>query len=251
MLLRPWCILEIHAAVTAGIPIIAVSLRGKAYDFAHAQRTLTYLDTELEKYNPGASAILENNNVSPLDAAYLLSNVIPNLISIEFDAAGSNNAIRASIDDMLQDIDRLRTQPAAEIVVSRARWVAQRGGTDFMARAAKLKNLSGGQPTTGGATEASDPTAAATQQWHDTVSALSKQPSTAQYPTPATQPAMRLPPEVPELPKGYIVRESLLSGLKAQLLIEQEPQPSAGRSARILAAQGMGGVRLHAERCRP
>ena len=29
VLLRPWCILEIHAAVSAGIPIIGVTLRGK------------------------------------------------------------------------------------------------------------------------------------------------------------------------------------------------------------------------------
>ena len=27
---RPWCILEVHAAVSAGIPMVAVTLRGKA-----------------------------------------------------------------------------------------------------------------------------------------------------------------------------------------------------------------------------
>ena len=37
VLLRPWCILEIHAAVTNAIPIVSVALRGKAYDFAEAQ----------------------------------------------------------------------------------------------------------------------------------------------------------------------------------------------------------------------
>ena len=26
---RPWCILEIHAAVSAGVPIVGVTLRGK------------------------------------------------------------------------------------------------------------------------------------------------------------------------------------------------------------------------------
>ena len=33
------------AAVTNAIPIVAVSLRGKAYDFAEAQHVLTYLDS--------------------------------------------------------------------------------------------------------------------------------------------------------------------------------------------------------------
>ena len=31
VMLRPWCILEIHAAVSARVPIVAVSLRGKEY----------------------------------------------------------------------------------------------------------------------------------------------------------------------------------------------------------------------------
>ena len=53
---RPWCILEIHTAVSAGIPIVAVTLRGKGYDHAEAQRQLTYLDTELDRLNPGALA---------------------------------------------------------------------------------------------------------------------------------------------------------------------------------------------------
>ena len=29
---RPWCILEIQTAVSAGIPIVGVTLRGKGYD---------------------------------------------------------------------------------------------------------------------------------------------------------------------------------------------------------------------------
>lgn len=53
------CILEIHAAVTAQIPIVAVAMRGKNYDFKQATYMLTFLDTELERLNPGASAVLE------------------------------------------------------------------------------------------------------------------------------------------------------------------------------------------------
>ena len=95
VLLRPWCILEIHAAVAHDIPIVAVSLRGKAYDFAEGQHTLTYLDTELDRLNPGASATLAANGVRPIDAAYLLANVLPNILSLEFDPGASSNIISA------------------------------------------------------------------------------------------------------------------------------------------------------------
>ena len=44
--LRPWCILEVHAAVSAAVPIVAVTLRGKGYSHEDAKRRLTYLDSE-------------------------------------------------------------------------------------------------------------------------------------------------------------------------------------------------------------
>ena len=57
VLLRPWCVLEIHTAVSAGIPIVGCTLRGKGYDHAEAQNLLTFLDTKLDERNPGASAV--------------------------------------------------------------------------------------------------------------------------------------------------------------------------------------------------
>lgn len=51
VMLRPWCILEIHAAVSAGIPIVGVTLTGKGYDHAKVKQQLTFLDTELEVLN--------------------------------------------------------------------------------------------------------------------------------------------------------------------------------------------------------
>ena len=38
---------NVHAAVSAGIPIVGIVLRGKGYDHAEAQRQLTFLDVEL------------------------------------------------------------------------------------------------------------------------------------------------------------------------------------------------------------
>ena len=62
------CILEIHAAVSAGIPIVGCTLRGKGYDHSEAQNQLTFLDTALEQKNPGASAVLRQNGLDPRDA---------------------------------------------------------------------------------------------------------------------------------------------------------------------------------------
>ena len=69
VMMRPWCILEIHAAVSAGVPVVGVTLRGKGYDHATANRQLSFLDTELDRLNPGASAVLRENGLEPLDAA--------------------------------------------------------------------------------------------------------------------------------------------------------------------------------------
>ena len=66
VMLRPWCILEIHAAVSAGIPIVGVTLRGKGYDHAEAEQQLMHLDTELERLNPGGLKVLRDNGLDPL-----------------------------------------------------------------------------------------------------------------------------------------------------------------------------------------
>ena len=49
---------ELHTAVSARVPIVAVTLRGKGYDHAETRRQLTFLDTELERLNPGALQVL-------------------------------------------------------------------------------------------------------------------------------------------------------------------------------------------------
>ena len=70
VLQRPWCILEIHAAVSAGIPVVGVTLRNKSYDHAEAQRQLTVLDVELDRRNPGALQVLRENGLDPTDAGW-------------------------------------------------------------------------------------------------------------------------------------------------------------------------------------
>ena len=56
---------------------------GKSYDHAVVQQQLNFLDTELERANPGSLAVLRENGLDPLDAGYLLANVIPRLVTTE------------------------------------------------------------------------------------------------------------------------------------------------------------------------
>ena len=62
--------MEIHAAVSAGIPVVGVTLRGKGYNHVEAQRQLTVLDVELDRRNPGALQVLRENGLDPTDAGW-------------------------------------------------------------------------------------------------------------------------------------------------------------------------------------
>ena len=66
-----------YAAIEAGIPIIAIAVSGKGYDFAKASDLLLHLDTALDRVNPGATDLLRSEGVEPIDAAYRLSSILP------------------------------------------------------------------------------------------------------------------------------------------------------------------------------
>ena len=67
---RPWCLLELYAAATHGIPIVALCCSGKGYDFGAATDFLTHLDSALPKVNKAAIGVLEANGVSAEQAAH-------------------------------------------------------------------------------------------------------------------------------------------------------------------------------------
>merc|ERR1719169_172709 len=123
VMLRPWCILEIHAAVSAGIPLVGVTLRGKGYDHALAQRQLTLLDMELDARNPGACAVLRENGLEPLDAAYLLSTVIPRQITMEIDPAAPKGMLEGGLRDL---VERMRFALPPDVDISKAEWLETR-----------------------------------------------------------------------------------------------------------------------------
>ena len=105
-LLAHSCILEVYEAITAQVPIVALYVRGKEYSFEEVQQYLTFLDTELERSNPGASKLLAQHRLDPLDAAYKLSNVIPKVISVTLNMNESRVRLDASVAEIVQAMDR-------------------------------------------------------------------------------------------------------------------------------------------------
>ena len=121
---RPWVILELYTAITNGVPIVALNIQNAfPYDFAQAVDFLENLEQRLEAANPGALKLLKDNEVDPEDAAYRLSNTIPNVISISFDPKASNNAIKASLLDLKSAMGRAT---AVSIRMTKEKWLANR-----------------------------------------------------------------------------------------------------------------------------
>jgi hypothetical protein len=144
---RPWMILEVHAAVTHEVPIVALYIRGKGCefslvlislshrvanrsfqitppdDFDESPQILSHLDTQLDQLNPGASKVLRDFGVEPIDAAHLLSQVIPNIISIELNTSASEKILAASMQDLAQ---HLRKAQPCKIQLTKEEWLEHR-----------------------------------------------------------------------------------------------------------------------------
>ena len=111
VLFRPWCLLELYAAATAGIPIVSLACSGKGYDFAAAEDYLLHLDTSLPAANISAVAVLEANDAPLLRVAHVLWACIPNIISVPLNSSGSENAIRAAVADLVKAMQRAKAIP--------------------------------------------------------------------------------------------------------------------------------------------
>ncbi len=202
VLLRPWCIFELCKAIDTGIPIVAVTITSKGYEFAQAGKLMLHLDTLLEVGNPGASKVLVENGIDLKVAAWKLSSTIPNVISVDFNPSGSQNNIMGSLLDLLEGLNA--AHPVA-IEQTFDEWLAARGDAPVSAEPHGSSKEAHGQNRSLG--------------------------------TP-------LPPEVPDLPRGYLVREAILDGIKAILF---PPSAEAGAESKPLGAQpvtvvqGMGG----------
>jgi len=125
VLLRPWCILEIVTAIDEQVPIVGVSLTsgGWAYNFALAEQMMAHLDTFL----PGDAALtLRTLGVSPLDAAYKLSSVLPNIISVPLSMNQSRGVLTATVKDIVDAMDSAQ-RVVRPPLPDRDAWLAGRG----------------------------------------------------------------------------------------------------------------------------
>ena len=106
------CLLELYTAATAGIPIVSLVCSGKGYDFAAAEDHVLHLDTSLPASNPSAVGVLEANEAPVLRVAQVLWACLPNIISVPLNSAGSDNAIRAAVADLVKAMQRAVAIPA-------------------------------------------------------------------------------------------------------------------------------------------
>jgi hypothetical protein len=217
ILTRPWCLLEMVAAVDAGVPMIAISVSGKGYNFADAAKLLTHLDTELDAINPGACDLLRQNGVEPLDAAFKLSTAVPNMISLPFDSGASSNAIQAALLDIVAAMNTVK--PMAQ-PTDRQEWV--KGRAKFAAK----------------------PVAAYEHGVSSAPAALAPAPTAAAGFAAAAAPAP-VPPTVPEQPEVMAERPEMLAEMRYFLLGGERSAGTVALSSvkkSKVAAHGQGGV---------
>ena len=123
ILYRPWCLLEMYAAIESGVPVVALNCQGKGYDFAQASQFLTNLDTQLEQKTPGAGKIISDESVDIRDLAFKLAHVIPNIISVDFNPSGSENSQAASIKDLMAAMEKATP---VKLPDNKEEWLAHR-----------------------------------------------------------------------------------------------------------------------------
>ena len=165
-----------------------------------------HLDTELAKRNPGAVAVLTEYGLDPVDAAYRLSNVVPSVISIEFNGSASKHHLAATMAELLET---MRAAAPATIEVSKEEWLARRSATTAgqpqhqRAGGPALSDVSGGGGGNGSGGRAI------------------------------------LPPQLPQLPSGFMARTAVLDAVKEAMAKFGE----AGQEGhtRTVCMRGMGG----------
>lgn len=126
---RPYCILEVLTALENSVPIVTVTVTGKhshdAYNFEEMSQMLTFLETELEHWNPGAADVLCDHGYDDLvDVAYRLSCAIPKTISVSLNTGASRNVLRATMEDLVSAVEDAKANPLQ--LPDKAAWLAAR-----------------------------------------------------------------------------------------------------------------------------
>ena len=108
VLLRPWVLMELFAAVNHHVPIIPILLHGAGYSFDAAKATLADLPAALSARNPGALRLLEQlaedagASVEQIGAA--LGGILPNIIAVDFNPRGTDNHVHAAVADIVNKL---------------------------------------------------------------------------------------------------------------------------------------------------
>jgi hypothetical protein len=189
------------------------------YDYGEALDFLTHFDEDIDIVNPGAAALLLEHGVEPVDVAWRLSNVLPFIISTDFNPNGSSNLIKAAIQDLkaaMSRADPVRSTTSKEVWLEKRKTVPRSvrrnshpHGSGATARAADAISTASGDEVTGNASLA------------------------------------EIPVTVPELPLGYLLRGADVSEIKKRLLSRGSSNTalaSTTQSRGRVGAHGMGGV---------
>jgi hypothetical protein len=210
VLTRPWCLLEMYAAIEASVPIIAISMTGKGYDFASAVNLLQNLETSLDKLNPGAADLLRSEDVDLTKMAFTLSSVLPNIISVPFNSSSSGNAIKAALLDIVDALQDASPLPPPKDL---KKWLEKRGGT-----------------------------VAATTTVCEHGSAASSKPVVHAADTVSNVLAS-VPVAVPDLPQVVMGRDVLASNIRESLIGKESSSVAISSTKKSkVAAHGQGGV---------
>mmetsp|Transcript_24660 Transcript_24660/g.53839 ORF Transcript_24660/g.53839 Transcript_24660/m.53839 type:complete len:1090 (+) Transcript_24660:80-3349(+) len=112
ILSRPWCLLELYMATHLSLPILMLNIEGKGYDYEKARRFLNNLQQSLEETNPGAyEELCEQLHTRKLSFTHMqqtLVALVPSIISITYNPCGSDNHVRAVMQDIVDKTARMR-----------------------------------------------------------------------------------------------------------------------------------------------
>ncbi|KAH9261108.1 hypothetical protein BASA81_000812 [Batrachochytrium salamandrivorans] len=97
VLQRPFCLVEMFAAVQYKIPIVPVIIEGRGYSFEHAKQSLASL---CGGEDSSAVAALQQAGYDVGEVASTLSSVLPNLISKPFNPSASERVRASQLEDI-------------------------------------------------------------------------------------------------------------------------------------------------------
>lgn len=105
VLTRPYCLIELLTAIEYGVPIVGLCLCGVGvraqYNYAEAAHFLSNIDAEFEDDARSTAMLAAEGYDDLVEVAFLLSNSLPNRISISLEPGGSAATINATLERLL------------------------------------------------------------------------------------------------------------------------------------------------------